>query len=154
MRQAITIISAAVLIFVVYLTIGAIVDGYLGGNVVPNSAEPEAWAGPDSWSEWRDIFLVMAALSWILAGLLAAALMGALVWLVLSLRRILDQNAAPAIDSLKSTLDNAKGTSEFVGESVVSPIIRVYSVFNGVRSGLQAVTSLPDRVRRRKKGKK
>lgn len=160
MRFVVTVVSAAFLLVLIYLVISTIVDGYLGGNIFPNSLEPDTWAGPDSWSEWRDIFLVMAAVAWVLAGLITVALMVALVMLVLALRRILNQNAVPAIDSLRSTLDNAKGTSEFVGESVVSPIIRVYSVFNGVRGGLQAVTSLPGRVKSRRgkqkggKGKK
>ena len=154
MRFVITVVSAAILLFLIYLVVAVIVDGYLGGQIYPDSLEPDTWAAPDSWSEWRDIFLVMAGFAWMLAGLLTVALLIALVVLVMTLRRILNENAAPAIDSLRDTLDNAKGTSEFVGESVVSPIIRVYSVFNGIRGGLQAVTSLPDRVRSRRGKKK
>jgi hypothetical protein len=63
-------------------------------------------------------------------------------------------HAAPALDSLKESLDNVKGTAEFAGETVVSPIIRVYSVVRGVRSGIGAVGGLPDRIRRRAKAKK
>ena len=151
MRFLGTVLSAAILLFLIYLVIGAIVDGYFGGDIVPDSAVPDAWAAPDSWSEWRDIVIVFAGLAWFLAGIASFALVVAVVLLVLALRRVLNQNAAPAIDSLKSTLDNARGTTEFVGETVVSPIIRVYAVFTGVRSGLRAVTSLPDRVRRRRK---
>ncbi len=155
MRFLLTVVSAAILIFIIYLVVGTIVDGYFDGNIVPNAAVPDAWAAPDSWSEWRDIFVVLAAVAWVLAGLITVALMVALVMLVVALRRVVNENAAPAIDSLRSTLDNARGTSEFVGESVVSPIIRVYSIFSGVRNGLQAVTSLPKRVRSRKRrGKK
>jgi len=155
MRFLGTVISAAILLFLVYLLIGVIVDGYFGGNIVPDRAVPDAWAAPDSWSEWRDIVIVLTGLAWFLAGLASLALVIVLVLLVLAIRRVLDQNAAPAIDSLRSTLESARGTTEFVGETVVSPIIRVYAVFSGVRTGLRAVTSLPDRVRgRRKKGKK
>lgn len=64
------------------------------------------------------------------------------------------ENAAPALDSLKRSIDNVRGTTEFAGETVASPIIRVYSVFKGVRTGISAVTNLPDRVKRRKKSKK
>ncbi|HJP40873.1 MAG TPA: hypothetical protein QGF35_04125 [Dehalococcoidia bacterium] len=155
MRSFGTIVAAAILLFVAYLFVGTIVDGYLDGNMVPDDAVPEAWAAPDSWSEWRDISLVFAAFAWLLAGLITFVLVLAVILLVLALRRILDQNAVPAIDSLRSTLDNARGTTEFVGETVVSPVIRVYSVFNGVRSSLRAVTSLPGRIGgRRKKGNK
>ena len=63
------------------------------------------------------------------------------------------ENAVPAIDSLKASLDNVKGTTEFAGETVASPIIRVYSVFKGVRTGLGAVSSVGDRIKSRKRGK-
>ncbi len=154
MRFVVTVFSAAVLLFLVYLLVGAIVDGYLGGDIVLDSAVPEAWAGPDSWSEWRDIVIVFMGLFWVLAGILAVALIAVLIVVALTVRRVLRENAAPAIDSLKDTIDSVRGTTEFVGETAVSPIIRVYSVVKGVRSGMSAVTNLPGRVRGRKKGKK
>lgn len=154
MRFVVTVLSAAVLLFLVYLFAGAVVDGYLGGNMVPDSAVPEAWAGPDSWSEWRDIVIVFMGLFWVLAGILAVVLIGVLIVVALTVRRVLRENAAPAIDSLKDTIDSVRGTAEFVGETAVSPIIRAYSVVKGVRSGVSAVTNLPGRVRGRKKGKK
>ncbi|MBE7518612.1 MAG: hypothetical protein HS107_05140 [Thermoflexaceae bacterium] len=154
MRFVVTVVSAAILLFFIYLVVGAVADGYLGGDIVPDRAVPEAWAGPDSWSEWRDIVIVFMGLFWVLAGLLAAVLIIVLILLAVTLRRVLRENAAPAIDSLKDTIDSVRGTTEFVGETAVSPIIRAYSVVKGVRSGVSAVTNLSNRVRGRKKGKK
>jgi hypothetical protein len=68
----------------------------------------------------------------------------------MTLRRLLRENVAPAVDSLKGTLDNVKGTSEFVGETAVAPIVRVYSIFRGVRTGLGAVGGIGDKIRRKK----
>ncbi|MDZ7727683.1 MAG: hypothetical protein U5Q44_05490 [Dehalococcoidia bacterium] len=48
-------------------------------------------------------------------------------------------------------MDNVKGTGEFVSETAVAPIVRVYSVVRGVRSGVSTVTNLPNRIRNRKK---
>jgi hypothetical protein len=130
------------------------VDGYFGGNMVPDRAVPDQWAAPNSWSTWRDILIVVMAMFWAFAGIATLALVVALILLVRVVRRLLRENAAPAIDSLKLTIDNVRGTAEFAGESVVSPIIRVYSIFSGVRSGLRAVTNLPSRIRGRKAAKK
>jgi hypothetical protein len=108
---------------------------------------------PDSWAKWRDIMIVILGIFWLIALLLLIVLLALLVMLVMLLRRILKENAAPALDSLKASLDNVRGTTEFAGETVVSPIIRTYALVKGVRTGVGAVTHLPGRIRGRKKGK-
>ncbi len=154
MRFLMTVILAALLIIAAYLVVGAIVDGYLGGNIVPDRFVPDSWSAPKTWAQWRDVIIVLMGLFWMLAGLLAVILLAVLILVALTVRRVLKENAAPALDSLKETIDNLRGTTEFVGETAVSPIIRAYSVVKGVRTGVSAVTHLPDRIRRRKKGKK
>ena len=154
MRFVLTVVSAAVLLFLIYVFTGWMVDGYFGGNIVPDRAVPDQWAAPNSWSTWRDILIVLMAMFWMVAGVMTIALVIALIFLVRVVRKLLRENAAPAIDSLKLTIDNVRGTAEFAGESIVSPIIRVYSIFSGVRSGLHAVTNLPNRVRGRAPAKK
>ena len=154
MRFALTVVLAAILLFVVYVLVGGIVDGYFGGNMVPDRAVPDSWAAPDSWSEWRDIVIVLMGMWFALAGLLLCGLLAALIFLVFTIRRLLKENAAPAIDSLRSTLDNVKGTTEFVGESAVAPIVRVYSIVRGVRSGVSTLKAVPDKVKNRRKSKK
>lgn len=155
MRFLGTVISAAILIFLVYLFIGWMVDGYFDGNIVPDGAVPDAWAAPDSWSQWRDILIVFTFMFWMVAGVVMVAVLAALLFLVLLVRRVVRENAVPAIDSLKQSLDNVRGTTEFAGETVASPIIRTYAVVKGVRTGLGAITNLPERIRgRRKKGRK
>ena len=154
MRFVLTVVSAAILLFLIYLFAGWMVDGYFGGNIVPDRAVPDQWAAPNSWSTWRDILIVFMAMFWLFAGAATLVLVVALIFLVGAVRKLLRENAVPALDSLKLTIDNVRGTAEFAGESVVSPIIRVYSVFSGVRNGLHAVTNLPNRIRGRKPGKK
>ncbi len=154
MRFVSIVLFAALLLAILGLLAGGIVDGYFGGSIFPDDLEPDSWSAPDSWSEWRDIMIVSMALFWMLAGLAALVLMIVLIFLAGVVRKLLRENAAPAIDSLKLTIDNVRGTAEFTGESVVSPIIRVYSIFSGVRSGVRAVTNLPGRVRGRKPKKR
>ena len=153
MRFVSIIVLAAILLGLMILAVNGILS-YWNNDFIDGGAFPNAWTGPDSWSEWRDIVLVFAAFWFMLAGLLMVVLMVVLIALAFVIRKVVKENAAPAIDSLRQSLDNIKGTTEFAGETVASPIIRVYSVFKGVRTGLGAVTNIGDRVRGRKKGKK
>ena len=153
MRFLLWLVSGALFLLFIYLIASWFVDGYFGGNIFPDRWERDSWAAPDSWSEWRDIVIVLSAGFFVLAGMLSVVLVVALIFLVFMARRVLKENAAPALDSLRQSVDNIRGTTEFAGETVASPIIRVYAVVKGVRSGLGAITSLPDRVKGRRKKK-
>lgn len=152
MRFVITVISALILGFLLWMGLAGILS-YWGVHAVPTGAVPDSWRHPDSWAEWRDIVIVFTAMFWVIAGVLLCAVLVATLILVILARKILRENAAPALDSLKQSIDNVRGTTEFAGETVASPIIRVYSVFKGVRTGISAVTNLPDRVKGRRKKK-
>ena len=145
LRFSLTVVLAAVLIVVVYLVVAVLVDGYFGGNIFPNEAEPGTWSAPDSWSEWRDIAVVALGILVAIAGLLACVLLIALIAVALSVRRAVNQNVVPLLDSARDLVDEVKGTAEFVGESAVTPLIRVYSVVSGIRRGLDSLGSLGGR---------
>lgn len=149
MRTVWIVIAAAILIVVAYITLSIIV-AYCGGDIWPFPVH-DSWSLPDSWAEWRDIAIVFSSFWWALAGFVMTLLLAVLVWLVMQIRALMRDNVAPAVDSLKGTLDNVRGTTEFAGETVVSPLIRAYSVVRGVRSGVSAVRGFPDNVRRRQK---
>lgn len=150
MRFVYTVVGGAILLALMYVVLSWFVDGYFGGNIWPNSWGPDSWAAPDSWSEWRDIVIVFTAFFWLLGGMLFAVLAVVLIVVVLAAKRVLTEHAVPAIDSLKESLDNVKGTTEFASETVASPIIRVYSVVRGVRSGIGAIGGIGGRIKRRK----
>jgi hypothetical protein len=153
MRFVAIVVSAAILLGLAILAVNGIMS-YWNNDFISGDAFPDAWTGPDSWSEWRDIAIVLTAFFWFLAGILSVALVVALLLLVGVTRKVVKDNAAPALDSLRQSIDNVRGTTEFAGETVASPIIRAYAVVKGVRTGLSAVTNLPDRIGRRKKGRK
>ena len=148
------IIAVVVGGIIAYLGLSLAVDGYFGGNIFPNAVTPDSWAAPNSWSNWRDILIVLTAGFWVIAGILLIVLMVVAIFLLLQIRKLLEKNVAPAVDSLRDSLDNIRGTTEFAGETVASPLIRAYSIVRGVRSGLGAVTNLPARVRGNKSKKK
>ena len=152
MRFILIVILAAIVLGLGILGLNGLLS-YWNNDFIDGGAFPNAWTGPDSWSEWRDIVIVFTALFWLLAGIVFVAVAIALFFLISETRKVMKENAVPAIDSLKASLDNVKGTTEFAGETVASPIIRVYSVFKGVRTGLGAVSSVGDRIKSRKRGK-
>lgn len=152
MRFLATVTLAALLLLVGYLALSTVVDGYFSGNIFPDSWERDTWAAPDSWSEWRDIVVVLMGFWFALAGLLLCVLLIALIALVVVIRRVLTNNAVPALDSLKETIASVKGTTEFVGETAAAPLVRVYSTVRGVRAGLSAVSGLSGRIRGRSRG--
>lgn len=153
MRFVLIVISAAILLGLGILATNGVLS-YWNNDFIHGDAFPDAWTGPDTWSEWRDIFIVFTAIFWLLSGIILVAVLVALFVLVGVTRKVVKDNAAPALDSLKQSIDNIRGTTEFAGETVASPIIRVYSVVKGVRTGISAITHLPDRVKKRRKGKK
>ena len=153
MRFVWIVVLAAILLGLAILAVNGLLS-YWDNDFIDGGAFPDAWTGPDSWSEWRDIVIVVAAFWFMLAGFLMVVLMAVLIALAFVVRKVVKENAAPALDSLRQSIDNIKGTTEFAGETVASPIIRVYSVFKGVRTGLGAVTNVGDRIRGRKKGRK
>lgn len=145
-----TILAAALFIVFVYLGIGWIVDGYFEKDMIPDGAVPDSWNAPDTWAEWRDITIVATGFLLALALLLTIILLMALVVLVVTARRVLLDNLRPALDSLRDALDNVRGTTEFASETLVTPIIRIYSMVRGVRKGLSAVKKAPGFMRRSK----
>lgn len=153
MSRVTTVLLAALLLFFAYLVLGWFVDGYFDGNIVPDGAVPDSWSPPDTWADWRDVVIVLTGFFWMLAGIVLVAVLVALFFLVVMVRRLLRDNVAPAVDSLKASLDNVRGTTEFAGETVVSPLIRVYAVVRGVRTGVSALGNLPNAIRARGAGK-
>jgi len=147
LRFFLTVVLAAVLIVVIYLVVAVLVDGYFGGNIFPNQAEPDTWSAPDSWSEWRDIAVVAFGILLAFVGLLACILLVVLIGVALAVRRTVNQKVVPLLDSTRDLVDEVRGTAEFVGESAVTPIIRVYSVVSGIRKGLDSLGSLGGRFR-------
>lgn len=148
------IVVAAALLIVILWAVVASIASYFGGHLVPDGLVPDAWSGPDTWATWRDIVIVFSAGFWVLGGLMLMIMMGVLIWLLFEIRKLLKNNVAPAVDSLRDSLDNVRGTTEFAGETVASPLIRAYSIVRGVRSGTAALRSFPQNVRGRKKSKK
>jgi hypothetical protein len=104
-------------------------------------------------TEFRDIVIIVWG---VLSILLLAALMLAVVTLVISVKRLISEvndllntEVRPVLASARETADNVTGTTRFVGDKVVTPIIRIMGIVSGLRRGIAVFTGLTGRGRGR-----
>ena len=62
--------------------------------------------------------------------------------LINSVRGLLDESVRPAVDAVKQTADTVRGTTEFVGQTAIAPIVRTYGAIAGVKKGLGVLAGL------------
>ena len=84
----------------------------------------------------RDIAVIFLALSAVLVVLLLGALVGVGIWLALLIR----DHLIPLLGATTETITRAKGTVEFVGETIARPIIRTYGRVAGLRALIRTLT--------------
>jgi hypothetical protein len=89
----------------------------------------------------RDLAIVLLALE----ALVVTLLLGFVAVLLWRLIRVLEREIRPVLSSLKQTANTVRGTTEFVSDSFVSPLIRVSSLFSGAGGALRALISLSKR---------
>lgn len=82
---------------------------------------------------WRDVFIVMVALESLVVGV---ALVILLIQ-VASLINLLQNEVRPILTATSETVNNLRGTAEFLGESVVEPVIKLNSYLASLRRVLE-----------------
>ena len=82
----------------------------------------------------RDVFIIVMALESLLIG---AALIVLMIQ-VASLINLLQNEVKPILQATTETVNNLRGTAEFLGENVVQPVIKL----NGYLAGMQRVIEL------------
>ena len=101
--------------------------------------------------ELRDVVIVVyGAMGILLLVALIIAVLG--LWLAVRvltrrLSDLLDDPVRPALDEIRATARNVRGSSEFIADAAVHPLIRVLAVGRGIRRGLGLVTGLTRRRR-------
>lgn len=65
--------------------------------------------------------------------------------LLRSFSEMLDESVKPTMESIKHAADTVRGTTEFVGKTAVSPIVKTYGAFAGLRKGLGVLSGLSGR---------
>ncbi len=115
----------------------AIIGGSIGAVVLAIIIALLYWGdeGPVT-ARLRDISIVFISLFAVIATLLLAAILGAILWLVLTLR----DRVIPLLETLTATATRVKGTTEFMTEQAVQPIISVAGTMARMRAMTRTVT--------------
>jgi len=88
----------------------------------------------DKMGRIRDVFIIVVALESLLIG----AAMIILIVQLASLINLLQNEVKPILKATTDTVNNLRGTAEFLGENVVEPVIKL----NGYLAGLYRMLEL------------
>jgi tellurite resistance protein TehA-like permease len=128
------------LIPTVYAVIGVIVLLILG-LVLIAGVFYVAKTYPAELEALRDVFIIALALESCVFGIVLMLMLLMLIRLV----NMLEFEIKPILEQTNETVGNVRGTSTFISTKVITPVIRVTSVFSGVRKGAQALFGDPTR---------
>ena len=86
----------------------------------------------------RDVAIILLAVESLIIGVLLSMLL----WQLRNLSRMLEEEVKPLLDSASETVGTVRGTSTFLSETVVSPVVRVISTVTGLRRGLRVLSGM------------
>jgi hypothetical protein len=81
----------------------------------------------------RDIFIIILALESLVIG---AALIVLLIQMAI-LINLLQNEVRPILQATQDTVNNLRGTAQFLGENVVEPVLRLNSYLAGIQRVIQ-----------------
>ena len=84
---------------------------------------------PDAASNWRDIFIIFMAVESLIVGVAVIVLL----LQVASLVNLLQNEVKPILYSTSETVNTLRGTTEFLSETLVEPVIKLNSSIAGLR---------------------
>jgi len=83
----------------------------------------------------RDVAIILLAIESLVIGVLLSVLL----WQLRTLSRMLEEEVKPLLDSVNETAGTVRGTSSFLSDTVVSPVVEIVSTLAGLRRGLKAL---------------
>ena len=83
----------------------------------------------------RDLSIIMVALE----SFVIMAMLGILIWQVYKLVRVLQTEIRPILQDTQETLATLRGTTNFMTENVVNPVVETSSKVAGYRRTLQVL---------------
>ncbi len=99
-----------------------------------------------SLSELRDVVVIVYGVMGIVLMLALTVAAFGLWFAVRALSRVLTDLVKdpikPTLDDLQQTVHNVRGTSEFLADTAVHPVVRAVAMTRGVKRGLASVTGL------------
>ncbi len=94
----------------------------------------------------RDLVIIIAgclmALVLIVSLIMVLVVGVALRGLIGVTKGVVKGQLSPALESARQVVDDVRGTTSFIADTTVSPIIRVYGLITGLRRGIGALAGL------------
>jgi len=90
------------------------------------------------WGILGIVFLLVALVLGIVVGVSARGLIG-------TVQSLLRDDVQPALRSARQTADSIRGTTSFVADTAVAPVIRLYGIVSGIRRFLSVLTGFGKR---------
>jgi len=110
-------------------------------------------ADPDDAANWvgiiRDVFIIVLAMEGMLMGIALIVLILQLAALV----NVLQNEIKPIVDNANETVTTVRGTTQFVSQNVVEPVIKFGALTAGVGAVLREVLGIRRALGRSKNGK-
>ncbi|HRW03456.1 MAG TPA: hypothetical protein P5121_00070 [Caldilineaceae bacterium] len=85
----------------------------------------------------RDIAIIIIAIQSIVIGVL----LGVLVWQIWRLVKMLQNEVQPILKDAQDTVGTVRGTTAFVSENVVNPVVKTSSAIVGMRQAVRSLTA-------------
>jgi hypothetical protein len=85
----------------------------------------------------RDIAIIIIALQSIVIGIL----LGVLIWQVWRLIKMVQTEIKPILTDAQETVSTVRGTTAFMSETVVEPVVKTSSTLAGIRRTVQSLTA-------------
>lgn len=104
-----------------------------------------------SLGDVRDIVIivwgVIGVIFFVVALIVAIMLYFMLKGLFKSVNGLVDDSVRPTLNSVRNAAETMRGTTEFMGKTAVTPVVRAYGTFAGVKRGLSVLTSIKGKSR-------
>jgi len=85
----------------------------------------------------RDLAIIIIAIQSIVIGVL----LGVLVWQLWRLVKMLQTEIKPILRDAQDTVSTVRGTTTFVSDNVVDPVVRTSSTIVGLRARVRSLTA-------------
>jgi hypothetical protein len=85
----------------------------------------------------RDIAIIIIALQSIIIGLL----LGVLVWQIWRLIKMVQTEIKPILTDAQETVSTVRGTTAFMSDTVVDPVVKTSRTLVGIRRTVQSLTA-------------
>lgn len=85
----------------------------------------------------RDIAIIIIALQSIVIGIL----LGVLIWQVWRLIKMVQTEIKPILTDAQETVNTVRGTTTFMSDTVVDPVVKTTSTLIGIRRTMQSLTA-------------